>query len=398
MFKLSRNEKNELTELATVNSVKVIQNIHFPISARSFIVPIVDCLNKAGIETELWVEDQPKHSDVIGQIIVPKQLICSDLVKNPIAICSRIWHYYHSLKSARPTILHAHQSRAAIIPLIAGYLARVPVRIYQNHGLPYLGYKGTMRWFLMAIEIINIRLATHVLLVSKSNLEAARTDGLLNAHQGQVIASGSIAGIDLNEYRIEQFNEEHQRLARDKFGIHRDSFVLAYVGRPFKRKGFYRLLSAWQDSGLAAQGGVLLIAGCTQDECQTAYGHNLEGVKALGYINNLQEFYATCDATVLPSYHEGFGYAIIETAAAGKPSIGTAIPGISCAIKHNITGLLVPVEDDLALIQAIQNLASNSELRERLGSAARKRVEAEFSREIVLEEFLKFYTQILGDV
>jgi N,N'-diacetylbacillosaminyl-diphospho-undecaprenol alpha-1,3-N-acetylgalactosaminyltransferase len=398
MFTLDHNEKNELTKLVAANPVKVIQNIHFPVSARSFIVPIVDYLNQAGIRTELWVEDQPKYSDVIGQITVPKQLIYSDLVKNPIAVCSRIWHYYHSLKSARPTILHAHQTRAAIIPLVAGYLARVPIRIYQNHGLPYLGYKGAMRWFLIAIEIINIRLATHVLLVSKSNLEAARTDGLLNAHQGQVIASGSIAGIDLNEYEIEQFDEEHQRFAREKFGIDPNSFVLAYVGRPFKRKGFHRLLTSWQDSGLAAQGGVLLIAGCTQEDCQAAHGHNLEGIKALGYISNLQEFYAACDVTVLPSYHEGFSYAILEAAAAGKPSIGTAIPGISCGIKHNITGLLVPVDDDLALLQAIQNLASNVELRKQLGSAARQRVETEFSREIVLKEFVKFYTQILSAV
>jgi N,N'-diacetylbacillosaminyl-diphospho-undecaprenol alpha-1,3-N-acetylgalactosaminyltransferase len=377
----------EIKQTELMNApVKVIQNIHFPVSARSFIIPIVDYLNQAGIATELWIENQPKHANVIVQMTVPKQIIASDLVKNPISICLRIWQYYRKLKVTKPIVLHVHQTRASVIPLIAGYLARVPVRIYQNHGLPYLGYKGAMSWFLMGIERININLATHVLLVSNSNLEAARSDGLLHSHQGQVIANGSIAGIDLDKYDIKQFDKEHQHLARDKFNIDKNSFVLGYVGRPFKRKGFHRLLAAWQESGLSAKGGVLLMAGCNQEECQAAHGENLDGVKALGYVNNLKEFYAACDATVLPSYHEGFGYAILETAAAGKPSIGSNIPGISCAIKHNITGLLVP-----------QTLASDLELRERLGAAARQRVEAEFSREIVLNGLLSFYDSLLKE-
>src|SRR5205085_2802280 len=116
-------------------------------------------------------------------------------------------------------------------------------------------------------EKINISLATHVLLVSHSNLAAARSDGLLPLKKGTVLGSGSVAGIDLDHFSLEQFNEKAQKTARVKFGIPEKGFVLAYVGRPVKRKGFHRLLRAWDLTGLANKGGELLIAGCTAAEC-----------------------------------------------------------------------------------------------------------------------------------
>jgi glycosyltransferase involved in cell wall biosynthesis len=56
--------------------------------------------------------------------------------------------------------------------------------------------------------------------------------------------------------------------------------------------------------------------------------------------------------------------------------------------------LLVPVQDEVALAEAMRQLAADLELRSRLGQNARKRVEQEFSREKVLESLLEFYRQL----
>ncbi|NJK52301.1 MAG: glycosyltransferase family 4 protein [Leptolyngbyaceae cyanobacterium SU_3_3] len=168
-------------------------------SARSFIQPIVEYLNQAGIDAELWAEYQPKHQAVIDQLQVPKQFIDSNLTLSPIAFLRKLSCYRQRLKLAKPRLLHTHQSRASLIPLLAAYLERVPIRVYQNHGLPYLGYQGILRYALRLLDMINIRLATHVLLVSHSNLKEARMDGLLADDRGAVLAGGSIAGIDLNQ-------------------------------------------------------------------------------------------------------------------------------------------------------------------------------------------------------
>ncbi|GJD21810.1 glycosyl transferase, group 1 family protein [Rivularia sp. IAM M-261] len=373
--------------------IKVVHNIHFPISARSFVMPLVTVLNQNNIKTELWVENNPKHTTIIQHLNIPKRLIASDLAQNPFQFYRRLSEFRHQLKVTQPKIIHAHQSRASLIPLLAAYLEKVPIRVYHNHGLPYLGYQGTLRWLLRSLEVLNIRLATHVLLVSNSNLEAAESDGLLPQGKGVVIANGSAVGININDF---EFSEHFVQKAKEKFGITEANFVLAYVGRPVKRKGFHLLLKAWEKSGLGLNNNYLLIAGCTAAECDNALGHSVAGVKGLGYLTDLREFYAACDALTLPSKHEGFPYCLLEAAAAGKALIGTDIPGIRCAIKHNQTGLLIPFGNEEALAETIIQFASDPVLRSHMGKNARKRAKEEFSTDIVLAGLLDFYQKDLG--
>jgi N,N'-diacetylbacillosaminyl-diphospho-undecaprenol alpha-1,3-N-acetylgalactosaminyltransferase len=375
---------------------QVIQSIHLPVSARSFVLPMVKSLNQAGISTELWVENFAKQAAIVELLDVPKYFIASDLVKNPLTIVARFLNYRRQLRRAKPKVIHTHQTRAAIIPLLAAYLEKVPVRIYHNHGLSYLGYQGGMRWFLRILEVINISLATHVLLVSKSNLAEARVDGILKQNQGYVLAYGSAVGIDLNEYKPEYFSPAAAKVARQKLGIPDDAFVLAYTGRPFKRKGFHLLIKAWERSGLGQQNHFLIIAGCSAAACDEVLGYPSQGVKGLGYLTSLREFYAACDAVTLPSEHEGFGYSLLEGAAAGKPLIGSDIPGIRCAIQSDLTGILIPKNNEIALAEAIKYVAFNPDLRHQLGKNARYRIEQEFTNEIVLAGLLDFYTNVIG--
>lgn len=374
---------------------QAVHSIHFPVSARNFVMPMVECLNRHGIEAVLWFEHQATHQDVIREVTVPSRHVDSDLAFSPLVFRRRLAAYRRELRNARPQVLHAHQTRASLVPLLAGYLEKVPTRIYHNHGLPYLGYRGLLRRLLRALEQINIRLATHVLLVSHSNLAEARSDGLLPAGKGTVLAHGSAVGIDLKEFAPERFDAAAQSAARKTFGVPLGAFVLAYVGRPVRRKGFHLLLKAWERSGLGSKGNILLVAGCTRAECDRALSQRVEGAKGLGYLTDLRAFYAASDAVVLPSDHEGFPYSLLEGAAAGRPLIGTDIPGIRCAIRRDETGLLVPPRDEVALGQAIQALASDPALARRLGRQARVRVEQEFTRKIVLQSLLKYYTSQL---
>jgi glycosyltransferase involved in cell wall biosynthesis len=371
--------------------LQVAHFIHFPVSARSFVSPFVEYLNQEGISSELCLEYSTKYQKIIDLIDVPKQFISSDLEANPFSIASKVFACWRYFQRRRIVLLHSHQTRASLIPLLAAFLARIPVRIYHNHGLPYLGYQGLTRLFLWLLEYINTHLATHVLFVSQSNLEAAVADGLLPRNKAHILANGTAVGIDLRDYRLTDFNQFEKNRARDKFGISEDAFVLSYIGRPVKRKGLHFLLKSWQLTGLAHQGATLLIAGCTADECNQALGYPVAGVKALGYLTDLKPFYAASDALTLPSRHEGFPYSLLEAAAAGLPLIGTDIPGIRCAIKAEETGILVPFNDEVALANAIKRVANDPSLRNYLGQNARRRVENEFERSIVLEALLEFY-------
>lgn len=75
--------------------------------------------------------------------------------------------------------------------------------------------------------------------------------------------------------------------------------------------------------------------------------------------------------TCMPSRYEGWGITAIEAGAAGKAVIGTEIPGLSDAIRHGETGLLVPPENVEALAEGMRKLLEEPQMRQRLGRAGR---------------------------
>lgn len=370
--------------------IKIIHAIHFPVSARAFIYPIVRHLQSAGFDAELWLEDSDQHQSIIQSLDVPTCLIDSDITLNPIRFLLRLRRYRKQLRQTHPQVLHAHQTRASLIPLLAAWLEQVPIRIYHNHGIPYLGYQGVMRYLLFNLEKLNIKLSTHVLCVSHSNLLEAETDGLLPKGEGDVLGHGSAIGIETEVYETVD-SPQFAQAARSQFSLPQDAFVLGYVGRPVRRKGFHYLLETWERSGLAKQGNVLLLAGCTTQDVEIAAGYPVAGVKGLGYLKDMRYFYGACDAITLPSMHEGFSYALLEAAASGKPLIGSDISGNRCAIVDGETGFLVPPHNQEKLAEVFLDCAYNKTLRTSIGQAAKQRAYNCFSRQYVLSRLLSFY-------
>ena len=99
------------------------------------------------------------------------------------------------------------------------------------------------------------------------------------------------------------------------------------------------------------------------------------------------EALAGSGAIVLPSVAEGFGLVLIEAMAAGVPVIATNVAGIRDVVRHDVTGLLVPVGDVGALAGAIRRVAEDSALRERLVAAAKVDVAARFLWSTVLRRY-----------
>lgn len=375
----------------TCDPRKVVHVVHHPVGAKSFIEPVVTHLQSQGFDAELWLEEYPGFEEFYAAIQPPTRLVPCDILrhfKHPLASLRNL---RTAFRDSRVGILHAHQTRASLLPLLAARLEGVPVRVYHNHGMSYPAFKGPKRWLIRLYQRLLIGLSTHVVFVSQSNRQLAETDGLLRRKRGLVLGAGSIAGIDLTEYPPSRFAGEARAAARAQWRIDKDAFVAGYVGRPTLSKGFPQMLNAWRETNAHARGGKLLIAGCSANEIQgLGYRHGSE-VICLGYIEDMKSFYAACDAVALPSRSEGFPYSLLEAAAAARPAIGTRVPGVVDAIEDGITGFLVPVDDTAALAAAIDRLASEPALRLTLGDQARKRVEAKFSRAEVLASLLDFY-------
>ena len=99
---------------------------------------------------------------------------------------------------------------------------------------------------------------------------------------------------------------------------------------------------------------------------------------------DLPSYYAACDAFLMPNRDdngdiEGFGIVFLEAAASGRPAIGGNSGGVPEAIEDQVTGVLVDGASVDSVSHAIRRLAADPAGRERMGAAARRRAQNDFS-------------------
>jgi glycosyltransferase involved in cell wall biosynthesis len=101
------------------------------------------------------------------------------------------------------------------------------------------------------------------------------------------------------------------------------------------------------------------------------------------------------DVFVLPSYREGFGSVIIEAAACGLPAVASRIYGLTDAVEEGVTGMMHPSGDASVLCNCMQRLCDDSDLRVRMGNAARIRAQEKFSMHVVTAALVDYYDKQL---
>jgi N,N'-diacetylbacillosaminyl-diphospho-undecaprenol alpha-1,3-N-acetylgalactosaminyltransferase len=359
------------------------------------VLPLLEYLRKQSFEVDLICQRHHKFGRFLEA--APCRVVYATIhALNPFRALSGFWRSLRFFRESRPDILHAHLTVGSTVPLLAAWIARVPVRIYHNHGFGYLGQRGLVRKTLLLLEKINITLSTHVLAVSPSNLREITADGLLRRRPGSCLGSGSAIGIDTNEYSPSAVTPLSRSTFRAQFQVPTSAFVVGFVGRPCPRKGFNDIIHAWSDHRIRTLGLVLMLAGANASDVKRAGGTPSRFLIPCGFQDDIRAFYASCDVVALPSHHEGFGSCLLEAAAMGKPLIGTDIPGIRCSIRADETGLLVPVGNTEKLVDAIVHLFKNPDLARSLGHAARERAVREFQQDRFFQEFLELYGELMG--
>ena len=118
-------------------------------------------------------------------------------------------------------------------------------------------------------------------------------------------------------------------------------------------------------------------------------------VSFLGWQSDIALLHRRWCIFVIPSVSEGFGLSALEAMASGLPVVASAVGGLNELVEDGVTGFLVPPRDTRELADRIDRLLRSSELRMRMGAAARARASAMFSREQMVETIEGVYRQLL---
>jgi glycogen synthase len=222
-----------------------------------------------------------------------------------------------------------------------------------------------------------------------------------------------------NGIDVEQYRPRPDASVLRAYGVDPEQPYVLFVGRITRQKGILHLVEAIHHFDPDIQ--VVLCAGAPDTE---AIGEEMEArvEAARAQTDNpivwLAEMlprddvitmYTHADVFVCPSVYEPFGIINLEAMACETPVVASAVGGIPEIVVPEETGLLVDVNptegesvepadpDGFArrLAEGVNALMADPDRRAAMGTAARRRVEAQFSWQAIAEQTLDFYKRLL---
>ncbi|HEY3543708.1 MAG TPA: glycosyltransferase family 4 protein [Gaiellaceae bacterium] len=277
----------------------------------------------------------------------------------------------------RPALLHTHLVHAEWYALLAGAVARVPVRFTTKHGFnefreaPYFGVADRA-------------------VASLAHVHIAISRGL-----ARYLAD--VEGFDRESFEIVHY------------GIEPDGAPAAYadtvprllcVGRLIPIKGHIVLLRAFAEARRQLPSLELQIAGRGPLEpALKALALELgidDAVHFLGHVTPIQTAIESAAVVVVPSMGEGFGMVALEAMERARPVIAAEIGGLGELVRDGETGVLVPAGEAAPLRDAIVRVAGDLELARAMGEAGRRRALSRFLQSACTERTELLYEGALA--
>lgn len=210
----------------------------------------------------------------------------------------------------------------------------------------------------------------------------------------------------------ETFRPVDRDEARRRIGLETDAPVVVYVGRMLPRKDIRNVVRAVALlNGRSPAPLLLLVGGETVDPdpvMTPEIGELRQLAVDLGIADRvhftgkrqadvLRDYYSAGDVVVTTPWYEPFGLTPLEGMACGRPVIGSAVGGITFTIADGETGFLVPPRDPAALAERLCWLLDDAGRRNRMGVAARARVERDFTWPEVAARTADLYQALLTE-
>jgi glycosyltransferase involved in cell wall biosynthesis len=207
-------------------------------------------------------------------------------------------------------------------------------------------------------------------------------------------------GIEAKKLRIAPLDANFLMPSAKTDVIHRstDIFTIGFIGGNLLRKGLIYLLKAWKALGLK---NAKLLLKTSKSELyrypeiiQILSSTNT--IEVVGYVNDIKEFYARCDAFCLPSIDDGFGMVVLEALSCGLPVITTTHVGASEFVQNFKNGFVYPPRDVTQLMSLIFTLYNDHDLLKVMSENALKTYQEYIeSDETYSKSIMNIYKEII---
>ena len=174
---------------------------------------------------------------------------------------------------------------------------------------------------------------------------------------------------------------------------HNDVIKFAFISRIMKEKGIDQYLEAAKSIKEMYSNVEFHICGFCESEYEGKLNdYNDKGIVIYhGMIRNVADFMAQMNCIIHPTFYpEGISNVLLEACATGRPIITTNRSGCREVVDDGVNGFMIPQKNTEILIKSIDKfLHLKQEEMAQMGLNARKKVEKEFDRNIVVDAYMK---------
>ncbi|MFH1855697.1 MAG: glycosyltransferase [Candidatus Omnitrophota bacterium] len=289
-------------------------------------------------------------------------------------------------------LIHSHQPRFDFLACIAAKITKTPF-IFTRHlsisESPINKVKKII--FLMVDKLVTVRLADKIISASKSIADDLIQKENASKEKSMVI----YAGLDLKVY--DKYIEIGK--IRKEFSIDSEVPLVGMIGRINAQKAHQYLLQAATEVIRGIPNAKFLIVGDgplrkKQEKLAEDLGINTH-IIFTGQRKDIPEIMADMDIAALSSLTEALAVVNLEAMVMRKPVVSFDVGGVAELVVDNETGFLIISKDTRAFANAIINLIKDKDKAKKMGIAGRKRVEENFTLELMVKKHEELYSSIL---
>ncbi len=317
-------------------------------------------------------DERVKYFEAIGCHIIKTKF--NRRGKNPWADLALMLRYFILIKKIRPRAVLTYTIKPNVYGGMACRLAGAP-QLANVTGLgDAIENGGWLQKLTVSLYRIGIGKAACVFFQNQTNKNTFLKSHVVMGHS--VLLPGS--GVNLKHHVF-------QTLPSD--GLIR----FLYIGRLLKDKGIEELF----DTAKIIREKYPMTEFQFLGSCEGNFKNQLEEmvkdgiIVYLGKTTDVRTYLKNVHCTIMPSYHEGMSNVNLESAANGRPVITSDVPGCRETVNDGMTGYLVPARNSQALADAVERyIMLPYKKKEEMGRNARRKVELEFDRNIVIKAYL----------
>jgi glycosyltransferase involved in cell wall biosynthesis len=319
----------------------------------------------------------------------------SEVYKNPRLYTSSIIQAFHVARVTKKTnanIVTIYTTRVgALIPFLRYLMPKLVIN-YCTYADPFINpdfYKRHHVWYKKAITLSDNVFSS-----------SAYCASAIKIFTQAVIPKVIYVGVDTDRfYPVSDISEP-----RIKLGLSKDKNIILFVGRMEAEMGADSALNIAIKMVVENDDITFVIVGAegALTEVIKQKASQFEG-RIICRVNvpakDLPHYYAAATLIIAPTLgaHACMGVSIKEAMSSGKPTVVSNSGGIPEAVRHDIDGLIVPLDDkgkiDInGFDKAVKLIIDNKNIRQNFGENARTRAIEIFSNQSTLREYVKLLT------